>query len=114
LIRIWAISPLLMLATLGVASGTLAYAAGTPGSGTVDVQLPPDTAAFKSGLGEQVARSNCTICHSADYIYIQPPLPHAQWEGEVNKMQKVYGCPVPERDVETLVNYLFSQNGSKD
>jgi mono/diheme cytochrome c family protein len=77
----------------------------------VSIELPKDTVKFKPGPGVQVAQTYCVICHSAGYVYMQPPLTRGQWEGEVNKMRKVYGAPLPEDQVKTVVDYLMSQNG---
>jgi hypothetical protein len=53
------------------------------------------------------------ICHSVDYIYMQPPLTKDQWHAEVMKMKKVFGAPVPDSDADTIVKYLMSQNGKQ-
>jgi mono/diheme cytochrome c family protein len=79
----------------------------------VSIDLPKDTTQFKPGAGAQVAQTYCVICHSAGYVYMQPPLTRAQWEGEVGKMRKVYGAPLPEDQVKTVVDYLMTQNGKK-
>lgn len=77
----------------------------------VSIDLPKDKVQFKPGPGAQVAQTYCVICHSAGYVYMQPPLTRGQWEGEVNKMRKVYGAPLPEDQVKTVVDYLMTQNG---
>ena len=79
----------------------------------VKITLPPEKARFKPGPGMEAANQSCTICHSVDYIYMQPPLTKEEWHGEVMKMKKVFGCPIPDNDVDTVVNYLVSQNGKK-
>ena len=38
----------------------------------VSYQLPQETATFKPGPNLDVARNNCTGCHSADYLSTQP------------------------------------------
>jgi hypothetical protein len=58
-------------------------------------------------------RSQGMICHSVDYIYMQPPLTKDQWQAEVVKMKKVFGAPVPDGEVDTIVEYLMSQDGKK-
>lgn len=101
------------LAGLVVLAASLpAAVAGTPG--TVTVKLPDETAHFKPGPGVETAARNCTLCHSADYIYMQPPLSKAQWQGEVAKMRKVYGAPIEEGDTDAIVGYLLSQNGKSE
>jgi len=52
-------------------------------------------------------------CHSVDYICMQSPLTKDQWQGEVVKMKKVMGAPIPDNEVDTIVEYLMSQNGKK-
>jgi mono/diheme cytochrome c family protein len=76
----------------------------------VFIQLPPKSATLKAGPGEDLARARCPICHSADYVYTQPPLPAAKWKAGVEKMGKVFGCPIPDADVDALAKYPTSQN----
>ncbi len=82
-----------------------------PARAVTQIDLPPDRVEFRDGPGAQAARENCTICHSAQYVYMQPPLTRAQWEAEVTKMRKAYGAPVPESATQTIADYLYSQNG---
>jgi sulfite dehydrogenase (cytochrome) subunit B len=75
-------------------------------AGPMVYQLPPETAKLKPGPGVETA-AVCTACHSADYISTQPPgKGKAFWQGEVRKMIKVYGAPIPEDDVAVIANYL--------
>ncbi len=80
-------------------------------SSTVTITLPPDNVQFEPGPGADLATANCATCHSAAYIYVQPPLNRKQWTAEVLKMQKAYGAPVADRDVGAIVDYLLTQNG---
>lgn len=75
----------------------------------VSYKLPEETAAFKSGSNLAIVQSNCTACHSADYIKTQPQGPKFKkdfWQAEVTKMIKVYGAPVDDADVGKIVDYL--------
>jgi hypothetical protein len=75
----------------------------------VSYKLPNETAAFKPGPNLEVVQSNCTACHSADYVQTQPRGPKFKadfWRAEVTKMIKVYGAPIDEADVVKIVNYL--------
>ena len=75
----------------------------------VSYKLPDETAAFKPGPNLEVVMNNCTGCHSADYIAIQPRGPKYKtdfWQAEVNKMIKLYGAPVNDADVPKIVEYL--------
>ena len=86
------------------------------GSGPVQVsaqpisyKLPKETAAFKPGPNLEIVQNNCTACHSADYVQIQPRGPKFKrdfWQSEVTKMIKVYGAPINEADVGKIVDYL--------
>jgi sulfite dehydrogenase (cytochrome) subunit B len=100
-----------LVAVLGVVACAAPMAADM--SGTVKIELPPETARFKPGPGMDTAAKSCMTCHSVDYVYMQPPLTKDQWHGEVMKMKKVYGATFAESDVDTIVNYLMSQNGKK-
>jgi hypothetical protein len=60
----------------------------TPGDGLQDVQI------------------YCNTCHSPRYIIMQPPLPAATWEAEVNKMNKTFGAGIPEENTQKIILYL--------
>jgi mono/diheme cytochrome c family protein len=95
-----------------VAFATFARASASDNA-PVSITLPPDAQTFGPGAGQSVAQANCTICHAADYVYMQPPLTEVQWRAEVMKMKTAYGAPLNDGDVETLVAYLVGQNGKK-
>ncbi|HZS33125.1 MAG TPA: cytochrome c, partial [Methylomirabilota bacterium] len=61
---------------------------------------PPDHpyGALADGPGAQQARNLCGICHSTDYIVMQPRGDARQWEAVVTKMIKVFGAPISEAD----------------
>lgn len=72
-------------------------------------KLPDETAQFKPGPNLDAVQSNCTGCHSADYVQTQPRGPKFKkdfWTAEVNKMIKVYGAPIEEADIGKIVDYL--------
>lgn len=97
-----------MLRSAVLASALLILGAA---SSTVTIALPPDDVQFKAGPGADLATANCATCHSAAYVYVQPPLNRKQWTAEVVKMQKAYGAPVADSDVSAIVDYLLTQNG---
>ncbi|MDT7042376.1 c-type cytochrome [Candidatus Nitronereus thalassa] len=74
------------------------------------ITFPLDPITFQSAPGSQIATSYCLICHSAEYVYMQPPHPRERWEEIVLKMKQVFGCPIPESDIPALSTYLVSQN----
>ena len=65
-------------------------------------------ATLKPGAGVDVVKNDCKICHSTDYIVLQPGGDAKHWEPEVRKMITVYGAPIPASDVQTIVSYLAS------
>jgi hypothetical protein len=67
---------------------------------------PSFTPELAEGEGRQEVQSFCAICHSTRYITMQPPLPGATWEAEVNKMIKVYGAPIPDAAAKKITAYL--------
>jgi mono/diheme cytochrome c family protein len=101
------------LAVLTAAAFATFARASASDNAPVSIALPPDAQTFGPGAGQSVAQANCTICHAADYVYMQPPLTEVQWRAEVMKMKTAYGAPLNDGDVETLVTYLVGQNGKK-
>jgi sulfite dehydrogenase (cytochrome) subunit B len=77
------------------------------------IELPADNAMaeLKPGPGAEVVRANCVACHSTDYIVRQPRSDATHWETEVRKMVRVFGAPISEGDVETIVRYLSTVYG---
>ncbi len=75
---------------------------------TIILPSPPLT--FQTAPGSEIASSYCLICHSAEYVYIQPPHSRATWEEIVKKMKHAFGCPIPDKHIPTVVDYLFNQN----
>jgi hypothetical protein len=56
--------------------------------------------------GRAETQSFCAMCHSTRYITMQPPLPAATWEAEVNKMTKTFGAPIPDAAAKKIISYL--------
>ncbi len=77
----------------------------------LDIQLPPETGAFKQDRGAEIANGQCLICHSVEYVVLQPPMPRAFWKSSVQKMQQKYGAPIPDDQVEALADYLARNYG---
>jgi mono/diheme cytochrome c family protein len=95
---------------VATASTPLANAAGK----RLEIDLPPETAKLRSSElpGYQLALGKCAICHSADYINLQPPhLSLAQWTGEVTKMQHAYGAPIDDAQIKSIALYLTATYG---
>jgi len=58
------------------------------------------------GDGRAEVQIYCNTCHSPRYITMQPPLPAATWEAEVNKMNKAMGAGIPEDTAKKIIAYL--------
>ncbi len=76
------------------------------------IELPVLQKELKPGPGLDKVSTLCNICHSVDYITMQPPFPRATWTAEVNKMIKVMGAPINEEDAKTIINYLAAEYGT--
>lgn len=78
------------------------------------IELPDDDNTFADGAGADIANSYCAICHSAGMVMAQPAFDKAHWKKIVNKMQKEFGCPVPDENVDELTDYLYRINSIKN
>jgi cytochrome c5 len=76
------------------------------------ITLPDIPAELKDGDGKVLTESHCNICHSLDYIIMQPKFTQAQWTATVNKMIKTYGAPLSQEDAEKIIQYLSAQYGT--
>ena len=75
------------------------------------ITLPTIPAELKEGPGKDKVMTLCGICHSPDYIPMQPPLPAKTWDSEVQKMIKAFGAPISEEDAKIISTYLATQYG---
>ncbi len=81
----------------------------------LEITLPPETSKLvESPLpGYALAQSMCLTCHSADYLKMQPVSSRTWWQGNVTKMQKTFGAPIPDDAVAPLVDYLVKTYGNE-
>lgn len=72
------------------------------------IVLPADNphARLKAGPGSDLAQTQCQLCHSTDYIVMQPGGDAKQWDGVVTKMIKVFGAPLTAADAKAITEYL--------
>jgi hypothetical protein len=80
-----------------------------PRAAPISYKLPDETAEFAPGPNLETTQLNCTACHSADYIKTQPRGAKFKadfWRAEVTKMINSYGAPIPNGDVDKIVDYL--------
>jgi hypothetical protein len=77
------------------------------------IAQPPDNpyGALADAPGVHLTRNQCGMCHSTDYVVMQPRGDAKQWEGVVTKMIKVYGAPISDADAKTIVEYLTAAYG---
>src|SRR5437016_1328262 len=87
-----------------VASFAILFTALESGKGaeSLTIQLPLETQTFRRAPGFEIANAQCLVCHSEDYVAIQPPLPVSYWKSNVQKMQQKYGADIPDEQVEPL------------
>ena len=73
---------------------------------SVSFTLPTSDREYPAGPHSDAINGNCLSCHSAGMVLTQPELSRAEWQGEVNKMVKVYKAPVSPEDAAAVVEYL--------
>jgi len=88
----------------------LTYAASKDAVHTIE--LPKISVELRAGDGKETTERFCGICHSLDYITTQPPFSKTQWTATVNKMIKVMGAPISEKEANTIINYLAAEYGT--
>jgi sulfite dehydrogenase (cytochrome) subunit B len=72
-----------------------------------------NTITLKPGPGLDKVQTNCSTCHSLDYIPMNSPfLNAAGWNGEVTKMIKAMGAPIDGADAKAIVDYLAKNYGA--
>jgi cytochrome c5 len=99
-----------VLITIAALSAALGYAGA---QGTIhSIELPTVHIELKAGEGKEKTESLCSICHSLDYITMQPRFQRAQWAATVNKMIKVMGAPINEEDAKMIISYLTANYGT--
>lgn len=91
----------------------LAFSQDRPPTNTTrSIDLPVIPTELRPGEGREKVEFLCVICHSTDYIPMQPEFSRAQWTAIVNKMIKVLGAPIEEKDANLIINYLAANYGS--
>ena len=81
-----------------------------------DIQLPPDAVQLKPSPlpGYAKAQANCTTCHSAEYMRMQPPsAARPYWDAMVHRMKTVFKAPVADEDMPEIVDYLAATYGNQ-
>jgi cytochrome c5 len=85
------------------------YAQGTE---VKQITLPNIQTELAQGEGKDKVATLCNICHSVDYITMQPKGSNAQWSSTVAKMRKVFVAPISDADAEVITKYLSVHYGT--
>ncbi len=70
------------------------------------ISLPQIAVQLKPGPGREKTETYCAICHSVDYITMQPNFPEKKWGEIVAKMIKTFGAPIPADAAKEITAYL--------
>ncbi len=102
----------IVIMTMLVLAVTAGFVYAGAGDSIHSIQLPNITTDLKPGEGKATVNIYCIMCHSLDYITMQPDFSRAQWAGTVNKMIKTFGAPVNDENAKIIINYLATQYGT--
>ena len=89
--------------------GKISQPAATPlseGSRYETAAYPAFEVELADGPGRAELQIYCSTCHTTRYVTMQPPLPAATWDAEVQKMIKAFGASIPEADARKITQYL--------
>jgi hypothetical protein len=71
------------------------------------------TIELKNAFGRDKVESNCSGCHSLDYIPMNSPFPNAAtWNAEITKMIRAFGALISDDDAKAIADYLAKNYGS--
>ena len=94
--------------SLAIAIGSV-YAQG---KSVKQITLPNIQTELARGDGREKVETLCNICHSVDYITMQPQGTKAQWTATVFKMRKLFGAPVSDANADVIIKYLAEHYGN--
>jgi cytochrome c5 len=64
------------------------------------------------GKGKNYFINYCGICHSLEYITMQPKLSKEIWEYEIDKMTNLYNAPIPDALRPEILAYILQLQAS--
>jgi cytochrome c5 len=106
---------MLVALLFGTAYAQDAASKASSSEGTIrSITIPSIRIELKEGEGRVKTETYCNICHSVDYITMQPKFPRAQWTATVNKMIKAFGAPIPPEDAGTIISYLSAMYSTEN
>lgn len=105
----------LAIATIGYGAAATDRPAPVPAieQGSVrSIRLPEAIPALPDAPGKEAVQVHCGVCHTTEYITLQPPFPRETWISEVKKMRTTFNGPIPEEKVDEIVDYLVAVRGA--
>jgi len=82
-----------------------------PAANATFTDLNTITTELPNAAGYEAFKMNCTNCHSARYVQMQPDFPEKTWTAIVTKMQKSFGAPLTDSAANEIVKYLVTIKG---
>ncbi len=70
---------------------------------SVGFKLPITGRSILPGAGADQLEAICESRHTPGMILNQPALTHAEWDGELTKMVKIYKAPVDDAEIPAIV-----------
>jgi len=71
-----------------------------------------DKIRLKDGAGKDVVETNCSVCHSLDYIPMNSPfLDRPKWDAAIKKMTGPLGATISDSDAQQILDYLAKNYG---
>lgn len=77
------------------------------------IDLPLETDTYRPGPNVELAKAQCSICHSVEYTSSQPAMGEEFWNAIVLKMKNVFGAPISDEAIAPLTEYLVTAYGKK-
>ena len=107
-----------MTHTIRLATIAAALAAGSTFAVAApkSITLPPDGAVLRPSPlpGYAKAQVDCVVCHSAEYMIMQPPnAGRPYWDAMTKRMKVVFKAPIDDADIPVIVDYLAATYGNK-
>ena len=102
-----------LVLTIAMALTTaVCFSSAAPAEPLHSLTPPAVTTELRQGPGKDKTETLCAMCHSVDYITMQPRFSRPVWTAEVNKMIKVMGAPIKEDDAKVIIDYLVAEYGT--
>jgi len=102
----------LALTIVMVMAAAVCFSYAASGEPVHSLTPPAVQTELRPGAGKDKTETLCAICHSVDYITMQPRFSRTVWTAEVNKMIKVMGAPIKEDDAKIIIDYLVAEYGT--